>query len=134
MITVNVDTGGLDKLEKEVEDAIYTEVLRTLTNIGEEYIKVGKSKKGKTDFTDQSGNLRGAHSFVVYKDGERIAGIIGRTQTLEMFEQLKKNEGWQFMVGDGMQYASYVEGRGYDVCTSAFMLVERLISENFKRA
>ena len=130
MIVVKADTGGLDELEKGVEDAIYTKVLRTLTDIGEKYISEAKTKGS---FTDQTGNLRGAHSFVVYKDGERLAGIIGRTQTLEMFEQLKKNEGWQFMVGDGMQYASYVDGKGYDVCTSAFMLVERLMSENFKK-
>ena len=131
MITVKADTSGLDKLEKEVEDPVYTEVLRILKNIGEEYIKAGKSDKGKSDFTDQTGNLRGAHSYAVYKDGELLAGIIGRTETLEMFEQLKKNEGWQFMVGDGIQYTSCVEGTGRDVCTSAFMLVERLIRENF---
>ena len=130
-ISVKADTSGLDELDREMEMQMNEEIVRKLSDIGENYISEARTNGS---FTDQTGNLRGAHSYIIYKDGERKAGTIGRTETLQMFEQLKKYEGWQFMVGDGMQYASYVEGRGYDVCTSAFMLVERLISENFKRA
>ena len=131
IISVKADTSGLDELESSFECEMFKEILNFLINTGELYISAARINGS---YTDQTGNLRIAHSYAIYKDGELLAGNIGRTETLEMFEQLKKNEGWQFMVGDGMQYTSYVEGRGNDVCTSAFMLVERLISENFKRA
>ena len=131
MVSVKADCRGLDDFERSFEDAMFKEILNFLINTGELYISAARINGS---YTDQTGILRIAHSYAIYKDGERLAGNIGRTETLEMFEQLKKNEGWQFMVGDGMQYTSYVEGRGYDVCTSAFMLVERLILENFKRA
>ena len=131
MINIKVDYSGIDEEMRKAEKQLYAEVINTLTNIGEMYISEARTNG---NYTDQTGNLRNAHSYIVYHNGERVAGCIGRPETLRMFEQLKKHEGWQFMVGDGMDYASYVESRGYDVCTSAFMLVERLIREKFKAA
>ena len=133
MISINGDIKGLDNFEKEVDGAIFDEAVRILTNIGEDYINTAKSKKGKTDFTDRSDNLRNAHSYIIYNYGERIAGVIGRTETLQMFESIKDSSAkLQFIVGDGMNYASFVEGKGFDVCTSGFMMVEREVREKFK--
>jgi hypothetical protein len=128
MINVTGNSSGLDEFEEAIETSLFQLVIRNLTNIGELYIARARERG---NYTDQTGNLRGAHSYIVYHNGERVAGVIGRPETLEMFEQLRKSEGWQFMVGDGMDYTSYVEGKGYDVCTSAFMTVERAIREKF---
>jgi len=131
MINIKVDYGGIDEEMRRAEKQLNAEVINTLTNIGEMYISEARTNG---NYTDQTGNLRNAHSYIVYHNGERAAGYIGRPETLQKFEQMKRNDGWQFIVGDGMDYTSYVEGRGYDVCTSAFALVERLIREKFKAA
>jgi hypothetical protein len=131
MISVKANYSILDELERETDRYTTDEIIKRLTNIGELYIAEARQNGS---YTDQTGSLRNAHSYIIYHNGERVAGAIGRTETLNMFEQFKKNEGWQFITGDGMNYASCVEGRGYDVCTYAFMLVEQLVSENFKRA
>ena len=129
MVRFNVDFSGFDSIIKEADKVIIDQTIQILTNIGERYINEGRESG---TYTDRTGNLRNAHSYIINKDGDRIAGVTGRPETLQMFESMKTSIGIQLIVGDGMNYASFVEGRGYNVSTSGFMQVEREIREKFK--
>lgn len=129
MIEVRADYSGIDVLLKEAEEELYQEAITILTEIGELYVAEARNKGS---FTDQTGNLRNAHSYVVYKGGVQVAGRIGRPDTLELFEKAKVNEGIQLIVGDGMMYASFVEGKGFDVTASGFLMVEREVRKLFR--
>lgn len=128
IIDIKISFDDFDAIYKEL-DQLFDRVIKELINVGEEYIADGKTSG---TYTDQTGNLRGAHSYIIYYNGERVAGVIGRPETLEMFESMKESEGLQFIVGNGMYYASFVEGKGFNVSTSAFMKVERRVRGIFK--
>jgi len=135
MIGIKGDFYELDAFLNELEGAIENapeRIIREWMNVGERYIAEGRASG---TYKDQTGNLRNAHSYIIYKDGEKVAGVIGRPETLKMFEHMKVDDGIQLIVGDGMDYASYVEGKGYNVCTSGFMQTEREtrnLRDNFK--
>jgi hypothetical protein len=135
MISVTVDIADLEKEVNEAIEAQIRYIVMQLTAIGEDYIIEGRRQKGgdNGDYNDQTGNLRNAHSYIIYVNGLPVLQQTGRPETLEMFEKLKdRSEMIQLIVGDGMEYASFVEGKGYNVCSSAFLGVERRVREVFK--
>ena len=139
MIEIKVSFADFDALYRELDD-LFERTIKELINVGERYVNEGRRFKGEKRvkgipegyFQDDTTILRNAHSYIIYYNGERIAGVIGRPETLEMFEKMKVSDGLQFIAGNGIIYASFVEGKEYNVCTSAFMQVEREIRGIFK--
>jgi hypothetical protein len=121
-------TAKLDGLEKEylkAVDELKREIFLELKRIGEIYVSTARSdSRADKVYTDRTGNLRGANSYVIYEDGVIIFESIGRPETRQMFEDMKERKGIELIVGNGMNYASFVEGKGFDVSTSGFRKVE----------
>lgn len=124
------DFSELDKAYKEAEEQLYQEAIAGLARIGEMY--VSESRNSRT-YKDRTGNLNNANSYRVYRDGVEVVGSTGRPETGSMFNQLKTGKGLELIVGNGMEYASFVEGKGFNVTTSGFMLVEREVREMFSK-
>lgn len=126
MIRIKVDYSSLDKeLEKAIQE-YKVSMAKELSKIGEKYIAEARSKGS---FTDRTGNLRNANSYVVYLDGVPLFQSVGRDETSTMFEEVKSAKGLQLIVGNGMEYASYVEGKGFDVSSAGFIKVREEISK-----
>jgi hypothetical protein len=98
------------------------------TRIGEDYVNTARETG---EYKDRTKNLRNANSYEVYKNGASIFSNTGRPQTAKLFEKEKTGAGIELLEGNGMEYASYVEGKGYNVCTEAFMKSERDLRNKF---
>ena len=87
---------------------------------------------GAGGFNDQTGNLRSSIGFILLYDGEivhedfelsprgteKAEGLrVGREKAMEIAKE--NPEGWAIITVAGMEYASWVEAKGYDVITGS---------------
>lgn len=120
---------GIDEFVKETKAEIQNvkeRIAMEYSRIGEEYVNEAR-KSGS--YQNRTTNLRNSNSYRVYLDGKIFNESTGRPETDAMFNKMKINVGVQLVVGAGMEYASYVEGYGFNVVSSGFALVERRIQE-----
>lgn len=137
MIKVSIDGlfEELDRVCKEVEDIADKEKRKfglELARIGEEYVAGSRGKdlnlgdlKKHQDWTH---NLQHAHSYVVYFDGKPLFEDYGMPETKTFFNSLREDaSGFQLIVGNGMEYASWVEGKGFNVTQGGLLFVENKV-------
>lgn len=141
-------TGG-----KKVKDAFYKYVIEqqekareaafnVLSNVGLECVKEAR-QSGR--YTDQSGNLRSSIGYAIIENGlvlkkgvfERVkpTATNAETQGNALINKLAGtyNSGLVLVVVAGMEYASYVEARGYNVLNSAETLAKTLVPQILKQ-
>jgi len=118
-----------EELEREMLAAIEEAMLPKLIQIGQRAVDIARKKMGAKPYQDQTGNLRSSTGFVVYLDGKEVhrdfklstagtdkfTGLTIGQQHAE--EEMRDAEGWGMILVAGMEYASWVENRGYDVIT-----------------
>lgn len=122
-----------DDIDKELDEEIKKakiEIADKLCIIGENYVNEAKERG---TYQDRTTNLRNANSYRVYIDGVPYRESIGRTETNAMFDKMKIDTGIQLVVGNGINYASLVEGKGYNVTSSGFLKMEKEIRELFRK-
>lgn len=113
-----------------------------LKQIGELFIIDARSTR---TYTDRTGNLRHSIGYLILKDGEQIFGNFQEAGTGKNKEPLVGSEnghklalevgkehstGYVLIVVAGMNYAAYVEAKGFDVITASGLTAEA----NLKRA
>lgn len=134
MIQIEGKIIGFDQIEKAINDYML-EIANRLKSIGESYISHSKTFGS---YQNRTNRLRGAHSYRVSLDGRVLFEYIGSlpggeiNPTRELFDENMTNKGLQLLVGDGMNYASFVEGKGFNVSDSGFRLVENQVRNIFK--
>lgn len=130
-----------DDIEKIIEEFL-NRVVRIIKNelsqIGLEAISEARLKsKQQGGFDDQTGNLRSSMYYCLIYNGEIIiedfeASNKGSDKQSGI-ESAKKasrdiasedNEGWGIVIGAAMEYASWVEAKGFDVITGATLSAE----------
>ena len=117
-------------------------VVRKLQYAGERLI-IQARQHGS--YTDQTGNLRSSIGYVIVKDGQILTGSGFNTipprvrregdvyngskegQSLAKEIASKYKRGIALIVVAGMNYAAYVEAKGFDVLASSEMLAEKII-------
>lgn len=86
------------------------------------------SLAGGGSFNDQTGNLRSSIGYIVVYDGKIVkedfnhgGGPIGKAEGKQFAEyQAALNpKGWALITVAGMEYAAFVEAKGYDVITGS---------------
>lgn len=86
-------------------------------------------------YTDQTGNLRRSTGFVIAIDGEIVDSLFGndiaREYALDVLSKYRSNS-IVLIVFAGMNYASYVQAKGYNVLASAEIEAEKQINNLFK--
>jgi hypothetical protein len=105
-------------------------ILRIFQFVGEKFVKDAKESLKidagmfpKGDYQDQTANLRSSIGFMVLKDGIVQSQKVERSQSegvaaaMSLLYRIPK-EGYQLIGVAGMDYASAVESRGYNVITS----------------
>jgi hypothetical protein len=124
-IRITARLTGIDEEYNAAEVLLKREIFLTLSRIGEIYVSTARSdSRAFKVYTDRTGNLRTGHSYIIYENGVMVLESIGRPETKQMFENMKTGKGIEFLVGDGMNYSSFVEGRNFDVSKAGFMKVE----------
>ena len=112
-------------------------LLSTFQYIGEACVREARIK---ANFKDQTGNLRSSIGYVILMNGKLtdIKGFdpvrgsnngsnIGETFAKRLAQNSLKNKGCTLIVVAGMNYASHVVARGYDVLDSSELLAKKLV-------
>ena len=134
-------TAEIDRYITGRVEAIKKALVHNLIYVGESCINAARisASKGK-DFTDQTGNLRSSIGYVVAVDGEIVQmssfevvkeGSEGARGGKEYAMQLVRDfpQGIVLIVVAGMNYASYVTAKGYDVLDSSELLADKLVPQ-----
>lgn len=116
--------------------------INALNYVGLECVNEARNS-GK--YTDRSGNLRSSIGYVVLEDGVQIKkGTFNKVLTTATEAEAKSNElmtrlastyntGLVLVVVAGMDYAAYVEAKGYNVLNSAEILAKKLVPQMLKQ-
>ncbi len=123
-------------IDQSIDKALEV-IVNTFLYVGESCIREARDNGS---YMDQTGNLRSSIGYVVVVDGQIVRknvvdlvknGTEGTKEAEAFLERLasEHSSGICLIVVAGMNYASYVEGRGYNVLTSAELLAERLVPQ-----
>lgn len=136
-VNTNVIDAYIDRMVSEID----VKIVRKLLEVGERCVNRARitEEKGK-DYTDKSGNLRGSVGYILVANGVIIneggfEPVKGATEGPEagrnLAHRLVKDypQFYVLIVVAGMQYASFVSDKGYDVLDSAELLAEKLLND-----
>ena len=121
----------------EKVERLKTAIIYNLGFIGEQVLNAARSTNS---YKDQTGNLRSSLGYIISVDGDIVQmsdfqavkeGIEGSKGGKEYALQLVQEfpNGIVLIVVAGMNYASYVSAKGYDVIDSAELLAEKLVPQ-----
>lgn len=121
----------LDKTIKNFVQKVESRILNALHYMGEQCLAEARSNY---EYVDRTGNLTASMGYAVTKDGIPITieGFVnnasgGGQKGRELINKLASEVGgtYALIVVAGMNYAYYVESRGYNVLTSSEQLAEK---------
>jgi len=122
------------------KEMIEDQILRVLKFVGEEFAKNARARVTETIYErtvydkhgnarerqpwELTGNLRSSIGYFVLKNGEVIDqkfqdNPAGKEAAEKLLNKIPNKDGLQLIGVAGMDYASYVESRGFDVITTS---------------
>ena len=126
---VKGDASGLDELQQQIEDAYFNKLIE----IGRDAIRYAQQNG---EYKNHTWNLRNAPGFCVVRDGKIIAlevydkgghpEAVKNTENLLIYSEHPRDG---LYLADGMEYASFVQSKGYDVLESARLYAKRMVSK-----
>lgn len=130
-------TAEIDRYIAGRVEAIKRALVYNLCAVGEQVLNAARLTNS---YKDQTGNLRSSIGYVVSVDGEIVQmssfdtvkeGREGSRGGKEYAMQLVRNfpHGIVLIVVAGMNYASYVSAKGYDVLDSSELLADKLVPQ-----
>lgn len=136
---------ALKAIQKHITDEIARQKQRFITQLFVVGEKCVNDARLNGSYTDRTRNLRGSTGYVIVDNGTILTvggfqqlgeGVDGpkegRNYATELAGQIGSNS-IALIVVAGMNYAYYVEKRGYNVLQSAEILAERLINELYQK-
>lgn len=117
-------------------------ILNELNYVGLEFVR---NARVKADFTDRTGNLRSSIGYMILKNGQIMSEDFedsaqgtdkstGKQKGFEFaFLKAEVTTGFVLIVVAGMEYAVYVESKGYDVITGSSLLAENDLRQAFEK-
>lgn len=130
-------TAEVDRYITGRVEAIKKALVYNLCAVGEQVLNAARLTNS---YKDQTGNLRSSIGYVVAVDGEIVQmssfdtikeGREGSRGGKEYAMQLVRDfpQGIVLIVVAGMNYASYVSAKGYDVLDSSELLADKLVPQ-----
>lgn len=138
-----IDRTNWSILHTEIQQKMCEEYNRKavhyLRQLGERVVKYARNDESAArHYTDRTGNLRSSIGYIVVQDGQVIdSAFKGKTSegrqmgfdyAQKVANQLSKSKTYLVWVA-GMEYASYVEARGYDVIQGSGDWLESRVEE-----
>lgn len=129
---------GVSKRLKNTTESIESKVLQALDRAGQRVVDVAHSTK---TYQDETGNLTASIGYGVYHKGEEysvggfgsIKGGDEGNKRLASVAAQHKNKAYVLIVVAGMDYAVYVERRGYIVLDTAKLKADSIITEELNK-
>lgn len=145
-IKANFSIGDIRQRNQQFVDAVLLTIEKVLQRSILEVVKIAKT----TDtYTDRTNNLRSSIGYVLYKDGQKVSasfekagdggegnGSEGMKKGLAYADSVANSfsSGYVVVMVAGMDYAAYVEAKGFDVITGASLDLDPAIKRNFEDA
>lgn len=145
-IKANFSIGDIRQRNQQFVDAVLLTIEKVLQR---SIIEVVKTAKNTDTYTDRTNNLRSSIGYVLYKDGQKVSALFekagdggegngseGTQKGLAYAESVAKSfsSGYVVVLVAGMDYAAYVEAKGFDVITGASLDLDPAIKRNFEDA
>lgn len=120
---------GLD----ELKGLIQSNVKEAIIEAGEEAVEV---QKEKSDYMNHTFNLRNAPGYAVIIDGKEVARNVpadgghgeAEAKTNKTLDKADKS-GTGIIIADGVEYASFVSSKGYDVLDSGLLHADKVLNQ-----
>ena len=133
-------SGQIERYVQERVERLVRAIIYNLSVVGE---KVLNKARSTNSYKDQTGNLRSSIGYVIAVDGEIVQmssfapsdngtdRVTGQAAGRAFAEELVRKfpYGIVLIVVAGMNYASYVSAKGYDVLDSSELLAEQLVPQ-----
>lgn len=124
------DISGLDELQERIDDAYFS----VLSEVGRNATRNAKNQK---TFQNRTGNLANANGGCVVRNGQIVdlwvetdgshPDAVKKTENLLIYSEKPKDG---LYLANGMEYASYVESKGFEVIlTNGVLFAERNINK-----
>lgn len=121
----------------EFKELIQSNVKEAMIEAGEEALQV---QKVESDYLNHTHNLRNAPGYAVVVNGEEVARNVpadgahgeSETKTNKTLDNADKS-GTGVIIADGMEYASFVSSKGYDVLDSALLHASKVLNEKSQK-
>lgn len=149
-IKANFSMGDIQQRNQQFVDGILIAIEEVLQRSIIEVVKIAKNKAaGGKYYTDRTNNLRSSIGYVLYKDGQKVSasfekagdggdgnGAVGAQKGLAYADSVANSfsSGYVVVMVAGMDYAAYVEAKGFDVITGASLDLDPIIKRNFEDA
>lgn len=122
-INPNFNNNDLNKLQKEIERQVFEKAIRGFYYLAEILITHAKEKVG---YTDRFGHLRSSTGYILFVDGKvykesysgTSEGMLAGKDLAKEIKSTISNERIVLVITAGMNYALYVESKGYNVLTA----------------
>lgn len=128
------------------QDAFIQMVEQTLFDILDRtLIEITNLAKSTNTYTDRTNNLRSSIGYVIYRDGVFVksnfatdgsgtegSGESGTSTGLREANEVAKDfsDGYVCVLVAGMDYAVYVESKGYDVVSGSWLQFDNVFQQN----
>lgn len=136
-------TTDMKALSVQIEKEIENQTIKHLSMILHRAIELVRTKMLNTAYQDHTGNLNSATGFIIYKDGKVVhkdfrESDIGTDKVTGLKEglnialnELRESKGWGVVLVSGMEYASWVESRGFEVLRGTQGKIDVYLKEAF---
>lgn len=129
---------GLDEMKKLIQ----TNIKEAIVEAGEEAVLIQKEQNisQKKTYQNHTFNLRNAPGYSVIIDGKEVARNVptdsshadAKAKTNKTLDQADKT-GTGLILADGMEYASFVQAKGFDVVDSGLLHANKILNEKTKK-
>jgi hypothetical protein len=127
-----------------MDKAMTESALEKMIQVGDRAIELVRVKiKNQGGYDNHTGNLRSSTGYIIYKEGkilyrnfkespegtDKKTGL--ETGIKSATSELRTSTGWGIILVSGMEYAGWVEDKGYDVLTGATIGYEEALQQAF---
>lgn len=127
---LNIDISDFDKQFNDEVDRLKRQAKIGLQRVGEVYASTAKQKGS---YKDQTSNLRNANGYGIFEEGSLIENVAGRPETEQGIKDQPIKADIELVCGNGMDYASSVQRKGYDVTDSGQLAAEAEAKKLFSK-
>lgn len=117
------------------KEMLRTLVIATMQRRGESFVTECRNER---TYQDRTGNLRSSVGYFIYEGNSLIESNIGqgegRNEAMNEIRSIAKKQGVFYLIGvAGMNYASYVEAKGFNVISNQAIICLDLLSGDIER-
>ena len=133
-----------EALSRQIQEEIDKEVVKHLSDVLERGVELVRNKiTSDKAYEDHTGNLRSSTGYIIIRDGrvvhksfkespggtDKQTGL--KTGLKVALDELRESTGWGVILVSGMEYASWVQSRGYDVLKGAYLGLDSMLEQAF---